>query len=293
MTFGVHQTYIKMAQTQLDMIKEGKTDASIATGFQSYTINEGKELFDLAAGAREYSKEIKCGNFQWLPDKLEQTKEYFSYPDGKTDVITNSDIYGPFSTTSIAYDDNYDKTPNSIKHEYYNPSTEYVFDENGNCISMTEAEHDKPKHKENYQYNTNNQLIYREIDEEADGVIDEKQYFTYCHDQVSTITYEKKSGNNYYMTLDENGRTVKDKHYNEKYNSETTGKYTYDDEGKLIAFRQKSQYVDDLYEYYYDKDDNLCAVEYENKFAKTFKGFFIGLFGDLEKDVTMDVRNLN
>ena len=291
MTIGVHDNAIWNAKHALQNIQEGKTDVQNQTALMDFNLEKANEAYDLAKGAREYANEYNYPSMQWPEDEHGMVKSWTSYPDGKTDVISDNDKYGAFKTSTITYDDVYDNTPNSIRVEYYNPATDYTYDKNGNCTKIVESKNDKVQSVESFAYNDLNQIVYHEIDKNNDGTVDEKEYMQYCEHGHLAQVIEEDEYLNTRTTFNCDG-TKKSIEFFDELRGQYGGKteFTYDCSGRLESQRTKDDYVDDYYQFNYDGNNNLTSAEYENKFTKTLKGFFLNLFGDFDKDTVIDIQ---
>ena len=287
MTIGAHDFAISKAQNALSNAKEAKTDVDLALFFKGTTLDKAQEQYALAKGAREYSDEMNMPTMYWPQNEYGLTKAYHTYPDGKTDLITDYDESGyAFSTRTISYDSHYDYTPNSIKHEYYNPATEYVYDKNGNCIYIADSHHDKVESTERYGYNEQNQLTYREVDSDHDGKVDDRQYFEYCeYGDLKSVTREDEIGIWYEQYNDQGLIELEKSDFDKDGKFDTSAEYTYDCSGRMQTMHYKGMATNDYYEYFYDQQGELSHVKYDNKYTNTPWGFFMGLLGDYDSSV--------
>ena len=294
MTIDVHSNAISSAQNTLKNIKEGTTDVQAQTVLIDFRLSKANDVYNEAKSARQFAYDNNYPSMYWPEDENGLVKTWNSYPDGKTDIITDSDKYGAFEATTVTYSSKYDTTPNSIKVEYYRPSTEYTYDEHGNCTKIVESSDDKVQSAESFAYNDANQIIYHEFDEDNDGVIDEREYFEYCHEGLHIAQVIDESGSFITRTKYncEDGAKTSVEYFDEylnEYNHKT--EYQYDECSKrLKSMTSTSDYEHDYYEFNYDENGNLESVDYENKFVKTFKGFLLNIFGDFGKDTTIQVQ---
>jgi hypothetical protein len=105
-------------------------------------------------------------------------EQYFGITsaDGKIDTIDESNELN-FSKTYFGHFSNiWDTTPNSVTVQRNQPSTQYTYDENGNCTHVKNYTDNKLKDQSVFQYDSNNRVIYRAYDgrykEYADNIID-------------------------------------------------------------------------------------------------------------------------
>ena len=279
-----------VAQRIHEKAQNPQSDAQQTLQNCTYKLEDAQNCYKIAANMRSGSIPLNTP-----VDENGLSYNYIANPDGMTDTI--SEIYDgwEWKTMKAEYNNSWDSTPNSILMEYYNPYSEFIYDDKGNCTGIKNYLDDKLKNSYTFEYDSSDRVIKHTVDgdyfNDADGKIDSEYTYQYCCENGDLISSTYKSYYGDYVSGTEfqynefgNVKTETD-----LFNKDDVTKYTYDALNRVIGMETINSFSDEAFTFYYDNNGNLFQTFYDNRLNDNkFTNFFKELMGkEINPDVIM------